>query len=261
MLPTLWALMFACLGRPSPILLLAFAAGSFVMRSAGVVMNDLADRSFDSRVTRTRSRPLASGAITGQQALLTILLLLIIAAGLLLLLNPLAIALSPVAVLLAAVYPFAKRVFPLPQAVLGIAFGWGVIMAWAAATNSVPSVAWLLYGSTICWAIAYDTIYALQDREDDLRIGVKSSAILFGSQAWLAVGGCLVLMILLLGVVGWMTGLNAGFYGSLAALAGFLTQQVFTLRKPIAPAQAFRLFQQHVWIGWLILFGIWLGFL
>ncbi|HET7059392.1 MAG TPA: 4-hydroxybenzoate octaprenyltransferase [Nitrospiraceae bacterium] len=261
MLPTLWALVLASHGRPSLALVLIFVAGSFVMRSAGVVMNDLADRSFDRRVERTRTRPLASGAVTVQQALLMVVALLIMAAGLLMLLNPLAMALSPVAVILAAIYPFAKRVLALPQAVLGIAFGWGVIMAWAAAVNSVPLPAWLLYAATICWAVAYDTIYALQDRVDDLRIGVRSSAILFDSYAWLAVGCCLVLMLLLLGVTGWLNGLNAGFYGMLAAIAGFLTQQVLLVRKAISPAQAFRLFQQHVWVGWGILAGIWLGFL
>lgn len=261
MLPTLWALVFASQGRPSWSLVLIFALGSFIMRSAGVVMNDLADRSFDRRVKRTRSRPLASGAVTTQQAWLTIVVLLIMAACLLLLLNQLAIALSPVAVLLAAAYPFSKRVFPLPQAVLGIAFGWGVMMAWAAMTSDVPLPAWLLYASTICWAIAYDTIYALQDREDDLRIGVRSSAILFGAYAWLAVGCCLALMLVLLGLTGWYYGLNAGFYGTLAAIAGFLTQQVLAIRTPVSPAQAFRLFRQHVWVGWSILAGIWLGFL
>lgn len=261
MLPTLWALVLASHGRPSFMLLLIFAVGSFMMRSAGVVMNDLADRSFDRRVERTRTRPLASGAVTSRQALLTILVLLIMAGGLLLLLDPLTIALSPVAVLLAAVYPFSKRVLALPQAVLGIAFGWGVIMAWAAATHSVPLLAWLLYAATVCWAVAYDTIYALQDREDDLRIGVRSSAILFGSYAWLAVGCCLMLMLLLLGVTGWLNGLNAGFYGMLTAIAGFLMQQVLVVRKAISPAHALRLFKQHVWVGWAILAGIWLGFL
>lgn len=261
MLPTLWALTFASQGRPPLALMLIFAAGSFVMRSAGVVMNDLADRSFDRRVERTRTRPLASGAVTVQQACLTLVVLLIIAACLLLLLNPLAIVLSPIAVLLAAIYPFSKRALPLPQAVLGITFGWGVMMAWAATTSEVPLPAWLLYTATICWAIAYDTIYALQDRKDDLRIGVRSSAILFGSSAWMAVACCLTLMVVLLGATGWYYGLNAGFYGMLAAIGGFLTQQVLAIRKPISPALAFRLFKQHVWVGWSILAGIWIGFL
>ena len=261
MLPTLWALVFASRGRPSWALVLIFAAGSFLMRSAGVVMNDLADRSLDRRVERTRNRPLASGVVTIQQAVLTLAVLLFMAAGLLLLLDPLVIALSPVAVLLAAIYPFSKRVFPLPQALLGIAFGWGVIMAWAATSSTVPQPAWLLYGATVCWAIAYDTIYALQDREDDLRIGVRSSAILFGSYAWLAVACCLTLMLVLMGLTGWSHGLNAGFYGVLAAIGGFLTQQVLAIARPISPIQAFRLFRQHVWVGWAILAGIWIGFL
>ena len=261
MLPTLWALLFASHGRPSLRLVLVFAAGSFVMRSAGVVMNDLADRSFDRQVTRTRMRPLASGAVTAQQALLTIVALLIIAGALLLTLDPFTIALSPIAVLLAAIYPFSKRILPLPQAVLGVAFGWGVVMAWAAATHSVPLPAWLLYAATICWAVAYDTIYALQDREDDLRIGIRSSAILFGSYAWLAVGCCLMLMLVLLGVTGWLNGLNAGFYGMLAAIAGFLSQQVLAVRTAVSPARAFHLFQQHVWVGWSILVAICIGFL
>lgn len=260
MLPTLWALMLASDGHPSITLVLIFAIGSFVMRSAGVVMNDLADQSFDRLVTRTRTRPLVSGTVTVRQALLTIGILLIIAAALLVLLDPFTMALSPIAILLAAIYPFAKRIVPLPQAVLGMAFGWGVIMAWAAATHTVPLPAWLVYAATICWAIAYDTIYALQDRDDDLRIGIRSSAILFGSYAWLGVGTCLTLMLFLLGLTGWLNGLNAGFYGALAAIGGFLTQQVVAVRNGISPTQAWGLFRQHVWVGWSILAGIWLGF-
>lgn len=260
MLPTLWALMLASDGHPSITLVLIFAIGSFVMRSAGVVMNDLADQSFDRLVTRTRTRPLVSGTVTVRQALLTIGILLMIAAALLVLLDPFTMALSPIAILLAAIYPFAKRIVPLPQAVLGMAFGWGVIMAWAAATHTVPLPAWLVYAATICWAIAYDTIYALQDRDDDLRIGIRSSAILFGSYAWLGVGTCLTLMLFLLGLTGWLNGLNAGFYGALAAIGGFLTQQVVAVRNGISPTQAWGLFRQHVWVGWSILAGIWLGF-
>lgn len=259
MLPTLWALVLAYHGRPPLALLLIFSAGSFLMRSAGVVMNDLADRSFDRQVARTRLRPLASGAVSVRQAVFLILVLLTSAAALLVLLNPLAIALSPIAVLLAALYPFAKRVLALPQAVLGIAFGWGVIMAWAAATNGVAVSAWLLYAATICWAIAYDTIYALQDREDDMRIGVKSSAILFGRHVWIAVGSWLAAMLILLGAAGLAHNLNAAFYGVLAAIGGFLSVHVLALRRTITSAQAFRFFQHHVWIGVAILAGIWIG--
>jgi 4-hydroxybenzoate polyprenyltransferase len=261
MLPTLWALALASEGRPSVGLLLIFAAGSFIMRSAGVVMNDLADRSFDRKVARTRTRPLASGAISPRTALFIILVLLAIAAALLSLLNRFTILLSPVAVLLAAVYPLSKRIVQIPQAVLGIAFGWGVIMAWAAVQNRLPLPAWLLYAATICWAVAYDSIYALQDRDDDLRIGVKSSAILFGSRTWIAVGVALTIMFILLALTGSLIGVNAAFYGVLIALAGFLSQQVWRLRTPVSSAHAFSLFKQHVWVGWAILAGIWLGLL
>ncbi|WP_447980743.1 4-hydroxybenzoate octaprenyltransferase [Candidatus Nitrospira bockiana] len=261
MLPTLWALVLASEGRPSVSLLIIFTVGSFLMRSAGVVMNDLSDRSIDRHVERTRSRPLASGAVTVPQAVVLLAGLLAAAAGLLLLLNPLVILLSPIALLLAAVYPLTKRIFPLPQAMLGMAFGWGVVMAWASVKNTVNVSVWALYGATICWAIAYDTIYALQDRDDDLRLGVKSAAILFGTRAWVAVAGCLIAMLMLLGIEGWRAGLNGAFYGLLAGIGGFLSQQVMRLRKPLAPADAFRLFKQHVWVGWAILAAIWIGFL
>lgn len=260
MLPTFWSLVLASHGKPSITLLAIFAAGSFLMRSAGVVLNDIADRSFDRQVARTQTRPLASGALRLPEAFITGGVLLVLAAGLLLFLNPLTMLLSPVALLLVAIYPFSKRILQLPQAILGLAFGWGVIMAWAAVQNKLAAPAWLLYAATICWAVAYDSIYALQDREDDLRIGVKSSTILFGSWIWLAVGISLGLMLILLGVTGWLTGLNVGFYGMLALIAGFSGQQVVTLHKPLSQNQAFMLFKQHVWVGWGILAGIWLGF-
>lgn len=261
MLPTLWALVVASHGRPPLLLLAIFAVGSFVMRSAGVVMNDLADRAIDRQVERTRLRPLASGRLSARHALVLIGLLLTIAAILLLALNQTAVVLSPVAVVLAACYPFAKRIVALPQAVLGMAFGWGVVMAWTAVTEQVELSAWLLYGATIAWAIAYDTIYALQDREDDVRIGVKSSAILFGEHTWLAVAIALLVMIVLLAVVAGMAGANAAFFGVLAGIAGFLGQHVKEIRRPIDRARAFQLFKQHVWVGWAVLAAFWLGFL
>lgn len=261
MLPTLWGLILASQGKPPLSLLLIFAAGSFLMRSAGVVFNDMADRAFDRQVTRTRSRPLASGALGLPAALATAGVLITLAAGLLTLLNTFTLLLSPVALALAALYPFSKRIIQLPQAVLGIAFGWGVVMAWAAVRNSLGAPAWLLYGSTICWAIAYDTIYALQDREEDASIGVKSAAILFGARTWLAVGIALGGMLLLLGLAGWLLGLGTVFYGMLAAVGGFFSQQVRTLRGSVSPALAFAMFKQHIWAGVAILAGIWAGFL
>jgi len=261
MLPTLWALILASQGKPPASLLIIFAAGSFLMRSAGVVFNDVADRALDRQVARTRSRPLASGALGVQAALATAGVLTALAAALLTLLNPLTLLLSPVALALAALYPFSKRIIQLPQAVLGIAFGWGVVMAWAAVRNSLDTPVWLLYGSTICWAIAYDTIYSLQDREDDIRIGVKSAAILFGAQTWLAVGIALGGMLLLLGLAGWLLGLGTVFYGMLAAVGGFFSQQVRTLRGAVSPAFALAMFKQHIWAGIAILIGLWLGYL
>lgn len=261
MLPTFWSLVLASHGTPSFTLLAIFAAGSFLMRSAGVVLNDIADRSFDRQVARTQTRPLASGALSLPEAFTAGGVLLALAAGLLLFLNPLTVLLSPIAVVLAAVYPFSKRIIQLPQAILGMAFGWGAIMAWAAVQSELAAPVWLLYAATICWAMAYDSIYALQDREDDMRIGVKSSAILFGPLTWLAVGIALGLMLILLGIVGWLTGLNVWFYSVLALAAGFSVRQVVMLRKPLSPDQAFTLFKQHVWIGLKILAGIWLGFL
>lgn len=259
MLPSLWALVLASHGRPEPSLLVIFALGAFLMRSAGVTINDLVDRSIDRRVERTKRRPLARGALSVSHALLVMVVLLLIAAGLLLFLNPLVALLSPVAILLAGIYPFAKRFIQVPQLVLGVAFGWGVVMAWAAVRHTLEPPTWLVFGATILWALAYDTIYALQDREDDLRIGVKSSAILFGSWTWVAVGVSFAGMLGLVALAGWWLGLGPLFYGVLPAVAGFLIRQVLRLRSHVQSELAFTLFKQHIWVGWAILGGIWLG--
>lgn len=260
MLPTLWSLVLASQGRPSFKLLAIFVAGSFLMRSAGVVLNDVADRAFDQQVSRTRSRPLAAGEVTAPQALGIAVLLLAAAAGLVLLLNPLTVLLSPIALALAALYPFAKRVVHIPQAVLGIAFGWGTVMAWAAARGSLDAPAWCLFGSTICWAIAYDTIYAIQDMEDDRRIGVKSSAIAFGRHTWWAVGISLVGMLAFLSTAGIFSHVGALYFYALSGTGGLFLYQVMRLRGSIAPDTAFAMFKQHVLIGWAILAGTVLGF-
>jgi len=229
------------------------------MRSAGVVMNDLADRSIDHQVQRTQHRPLASRALSRSQGLLVALLFLSLSLCLLPFLNPLAIALSPIAFLLAAIYPFSKRVIHIPQLVLGIAFGWGAVMAWAAVRHQLESATWLVFAATVCWAMAYDTIYALQDRDDDIRIGVKSSAILFGSYTWLGVGIASTLMLVCLGAAGWILKLAPIFYVVLILTGGFLIQQIVRLRKEVSPTESFALFKQHVWVGLAILGGIWLG--
>ena len=257
--PSLWALVLASDGTPSSRLLLIFLFGAFIMRSAGVIMNDLADQSLDRQIKRTKTRPLASKTLHPIHALVFLGCLLSVALFLLVFLNPLTRWLSPIALALATFYPFTKRVFHLPQFFLGLAFGWGAIMAWAATQDQLTPSAWLLFTATILWALAYDTIYALQDRDDDMQVGVKSSAILFGSHVWIAVGIVEFLMIGVLVLVGWLEHLNLAFYGALAGLAGFLSQQVWHLREEINPAKAFSMFKQHVGVGFIILTGIWLG--
>ncbi|GJL69972.1 MAG: 4-hydroxybenzoate octaprenyltransferase [Nitrospirales bacterium] len=229
------------------------------MRSAGVIMNDLADRSFDREVQRTRHRPLASGQLTPSQGLALLAVLLGLAAILLCLLNPLTLLLSPVALLLAGIYPFCKRFIHIPQLVLGLAFGWGGIMAWAAVRNELDLSAWILFAATVCWAMAYDTIYAIQDRDDDQRIGVKSTAILFGSHTWLGVGIASLIMLACLSLVAKRNHLGIEYSLTLMGVAGLLGYQVLLLRSEISGEKAFSLFKQHVWIGVLILGGIWMG--
>lgn len=260
LLPTLWALVLAAQGLPSWRLVLLFSLGSFLMRSAGVVLNDLADRSFDRHVARTKERPLASGELSPAQALLVLALLLALAAVLVCFLNTTTILLSPIALLLAALYPFAKRFIHVPQAMLGVAFGWGTIMAWTASRGTLDVPAWFVFAATICWAIGYDTVYAMQDRDDDRRIGVKSSALFFGSSVWLAVGLSLTAMVALVGIAGWLMQIGWFFYGTLAAVSLFCFRQAVMLRSPVSPTQAFSMFQQHVWIGAALLAGLIGGF-
>ncbi len=261
LLPTLWSLVLAARGFPPLGLIVTFAAGSFLMRSAGVVLNDLADRAVDREVARTRTRPLASGELGFGHACLLAAFLLGAALTLVLTLNQLTLLLSPIAVVLAGLYPFAKRVVHVPQAMLGIAFGWGTIMAWAASRGTVESPAWLLFGATICWAIGYDTIYALQDREDDRRIGVKSSALFFGRWTWLAVAAALGMMLTFLALAGWSIGIGWIYYAALAVAGGFFAVQVAELSGSVPAARAFTLFHRHVWIGSGILAGTLAGFL
>lgn len=261
LLPTLWALVLAAAGWPPPRLVAIFVLGSFLMRSAGVILNDLADRSFDRQVARTQARPLASGALSVGQALLLLGLLLLCAASLLLLLDLFVLQLAPMALLLAALYPFSKRWLHVPQAMLGLAFGWGTIMAWAAVQGRLAAPVWLLFGATVAWAIAYDTVYALQDREDDRRVGVKSAALFFGSSTWIAVGISLAVMLALLATAGWMTEIGAAYYAVLSVVAVFFGAHTLQLRRPINPTQAFAMFQAHVWGGVAILAGLLAGFL
>jgi 4-hydroxybenzoate polyprenyltransferase len=222
-------------------------------------MNDLADQSFDRQVQRTQHRPLASGQLSSRQALGFLILLLGLAAGLLWFLNPLTLLLSPVALLLAGMYPFCKRIIHIPQLMLGLAFGWGGVMAWAAVRNELELSTWGLFAATVSWAVVYDTIYAIQDKEDDLRIGVNSSAILFGSFTWLGVGLAGLFMLWCLSMVANINQLGFEFSLALMAVAVILGYQIILLRSEISGAQAFSLFKQHSWVGVLILGGIWMG--
>ncbi|MBK9308463.1 MAG: 4-hydroxybenzoate octaprenyltransferase [Nitrospira sp.] len=256
LLPTLWALVLATRGFPPLFLLAIFLGGSFLMRSAGVILNDLADQGFDWQVTRTRARPLASGELTSRHAVVLLILLLLLAAGLLILLPPLVAWLSPVAVFLAALYPYCKRWVHIPQAMLGIAFGWGTVMAWAAVQGRLEAPVWCLFGATAAWAVAYDTIYAIQDLEDDRRIGVKSAALYFGTSIHLGVGLAFSVMVALLTVAGWLAQLGWPYYATLLGVVIFFYVQVRQLQKAITPVHAFEMFQAHIWVGVTLLVGL-----
>lgn len=261
MAPALWSLVIASGGAPAWSLVAIFALGAFVMRSAGCIANDLADRRLDALVSRTQSRPLACGRLNVAQALAVFAALVFIAFLLILPLNPLARILSLGGLALAILYPFAKRVTCLPQVVMGVAFGWGALMAWAAVRNELGLPAILIFGATIAWAAAYDTIYALQDCEEDRRVGVKSTALLFGRHTWLAVGIGLALAWAGLFLVGRLAALGPLYYAVLLAVGMLFLQQTLALRRGADPTTAFRLFRAHALIGKLILAGIVLDYL
>jgi 4-hydroxybenzoate polyprenyltransferase len=254
--PALWSLFMASGGRPSAKLLVIFILGAFLMRSAGCAINDIADRRIDSLVERTRSRPLASNRLGVKAALLVFLSLSALAFALALFLNTLTILLALVAIVLAGVYPFVKRVSHLPQAFLGIAFGWGAVMAWSAVHNRVALVAVLIFAANIFWSTAYDTIYALQDIDDDKRAGVKSTAILFGDHVFIAVALFYAAFGVLLALAGWLLKMGPVYFATLAvSIAAFL----WTLSRVKADPgreQAFRAFLANAAIGGLILAGI-----
>lgn len=256
MMPALWSLFLASEGKPSLKHLLVFISGSFIMRSAGCVLNDMADRNFDRFVERTRERPLASGRLTIIEAGIVLFILLIASLLLVLMLNPLCLKLSFVAVLLTVVYPFTKRYVQLPQLFLGAAFGWGAVMAWAAVKNDVESPPLLLFWATLFWAAGYDTIYAMMDKEDDLKIGVKSTAILFGRYTSIALAVLFLLTVLNLFSAGLISGLGRIYAFSIFLVAiGFL-YQVLLIRKGMERSGLFRLFKSHVWVGVIVLVGI-----
>ena len=253
--PTLWALWIAGAGEPDAAVVLVFVAGVFVMRSAGCVMNDFADRRIDPHVRRTMHRPIASGKVTPREALGVFAVLCLVAFGLVLTLNRLAVTYSFAAVALAASYPFMKRWTYLPQVYLGVAFGWGIPMAFAALTGAVPTLAWLLLTGVVAWAVAYDTMYAMVDREDDLLVGVKSSAILFGDADRFFVGVSQVAVLAVLFLAGRQAGLGV-FHDAATALAALLFLHQQRLIRDREPAACFRAFLNNNWVGALVFAGI-----
>ncbi len=254
--PTLWSLVIASGGTPSFKHLTIFILGAFLMRSAGCAINDIADRNFDPLVERTSSRPLASGRLSVKEALSVFLCLSALAFGLVLFLNTLAVLLSIIGILLASAYPFVKRFSRFPQAVLGMAFGWGAVLSWAAVTGSVGAVPLLIFGANVCWAMAYDTIYALMDMEDDLKIGVKSTAIFFGTGVYNALSALYAGFILLLAAAGLMSSLGVVYYITLAAVLIAAMRIVSSVKKNPSRENAFRGFLANAAIGGAILAAV-----
>ncbi|MDZ7656545.1 MAG: 4-hydroxybenzoate octaprenyltransferase [Sulfurimicrobium sp.] len=257
--PTLWALWISSAGQPNWIILWIFMLGTVLMRSAGCVINDLADRDFDPHVERTRNRPMAAGLVSRKEALALFAILSICAFLLILRLNKLTIMLSFVALFLAASYPFTKRFFAIPQAYLGIAFGFGIPMAFAAQTGEVPAIAWFMLLANILWAVAYDTEYAMVDREDDLKIGIRTSAITFGQYDVLAVLACYGLTLSILAGVGAFLKLGLYYYLGLAVALGIAAYH-YNLIKGRERDKCFKAFIHNNWFGAAVFGGILLNY-
>jgi len=253
--PTLWALWLAGDGHPDQGLFVVFVIGVFVMRSAGCVFNDYVDRKIDPYVERTRSRPIASGAVAPAEALILFIALALFAVGLASMLNRPARLLAIVAASLTLAYPFIKRYVSIPQFVLGTAFGWAVPMAFAAQTGETPQLAWLVFGTALIWAVIYDTFYAMVDREDDRRIGVKSTALLFGEVDLFVIAGLQFLMLVALVFVGLRAELGPWFYLAVAGAAALMAYHQW-LARDRQPAGCFAAFLHNHLIGLVIFIGI-----
>ncbi|MBP7394442.1 MAG: 4-hydroxybenzoate octaprenyltransferase [Zoogloea sp.] len=252
--PTLWALWVASDGRPTPWIVAIFVIGTVLMRSAGCVINDYVDKDFDGHVERTRNRPLAARRISPKEALWLAAGLAVLSFVLILPLNGLTIAMSVPALFLAGSYPFTKRFFAIPQAYLGIAFGFGIPMAFAAFQNDIPLEAWMMLLANVFWAVAYDTEYAMVDRPDDLKIGIKTSAITFGRFDVAAVMACYAATLLILGWVGLTTGGGAIFLAGLAVAAGIIAYHYTLIRERDRP-KCFKAFLHNNWVGAAIFAG------
>lgn len=258
--PTLWGLWLASHGRPDWLVLGVFVAGTFLMRSAGCVINDYADRHFDAHVARTAQRPFARGAVTEKEALLLAAALALLSLLLVLPMNGLTLLMSIPAVFLAATYPFTKRFFPLPQAYLGLAFSFGIPMAWAAQTGEVAPTAWWLLAANLFWTVAYDTAYAMADKPDDLKIGIKTSAITFGDHDVSAIMLChAVFMALMLGL-GVQQQLHWPYFASLLLSTGLIAKQYTEIRTRDR-ALCFKAFIDNNRVGMAIFAGVLLDYL
>ncbi len=255
MWPTLWALWLAGMAVPPLSVLVVFVLGVFIMRAAGCVINDFADRKVDGYVKRTRGRPLPSGVVSEKEARLLFVVLALIAFLLVLTMNRMTILLSVVGLALAWVYPFMKRYTHLPQVVLGAAFGWSIPMAWAAVSESLPLMCWLVFIANLCWTVAYDTLYAMVDRDDDLKVGVKSTAILFGRFDKLIVGLLQLATLGLMALVGIMLQLNLAFYLSLLAAAALFVWQQRLIAQRDRDA-CFQAFLNNNYVGLVLFVGI-----
>lgn len=258
--PTLWALWVATPGVPPLWILLVFVAGVWLMRAAGCVVNDYADRKFDGHVKRTANRPLPSGAVTENEARGLFIILVLLAFALVLTLNLMTILLSVAALGLAWIYPFMKRYTHLPQVVLGAAFGWSIPMAFAAVSESVPLSCWIMFFANILWAVAYDTEYAMVDRDDDVKIGIKSTAILFGRHDKLIIGILQVLVMAMMAAVGWLNGLGWIYYATvLIAGALFAYQQVLIAGRE--RDACFKAFLNNNYVGLVLFLGLAVSYL
>lgn len=257
--PTLWALWLAGEGHPDQGIFVVFVLGVFIMRSAGCVLNDIVDRKIDPYVERTRNRPIASGAVAPMEALVLFIALGLIAVGLATMLNRPARLLAIVGAVLTIAYPFIKRFVSIPQFVLGAAFGWAVPMAFAAQTGEVPQLAWLVFGAALIWAVIYDTFYAMVDREDDQKIGVKSTALLFGDVDLFVIAGLQLVMLLALIFIGMRAELGFWYYASVAGSASLMAYHQW-LARDRQPAGCFAAFQHNHNIGLVIFIGIILNY-
>ncbi len=253
--PTYWALWIASDGWPNLQILIVFSIGVFIMRSAGCVINDYADRKIDDKVARTKNRPLVNGMMTSNEAINLFGVLIGMALGLVLTLSWPTIYLSVVALFLATLYPFMKRYTQLPQVVLGAAFSWGMIMAFSEAQGEIPLVAWLLFIANLCWTVAYDTIYAMVDRDDDLKIGVKSTAILFADNDKRIIGFLQLLTLVLLWTVGDILAFGWPYQLTLVIAAALFSYQQVLISNREREA-CFKAFLHNHWVGLIIFVGI-----